>query len=420
MLVESSLARTQRATYAVEVAWGAAASNAFRLDYSTLDGSDVLTDPFSVTFDGVYDDLTAEANHGVKSVRIRRGREGQLARMSAGECTVVLHDPDGLYNPRNEDSALYGQLLPMRQLRVRADSEPSGTMDPQPLFRGFIRSIEHDPRPDVQETTIVAVDLFLVLSRSEPTVSITGAVTTGGAIGVLLDEIQWTDASLRDLDTGDTFTDFDVDGSSALSDIEDLLEAERGQFYINAAGAATFDERHARPTRAAAGTIADTMQAVRPGVDLDQVRNRARVTRQIGTVTGTPQTAADGNSIATYGPADVTDITSSYLASDTQAASLAGYLVGLLSTPRSPVWGLELINRDAATLTQIIERDLGDRVTVTDSRGSTSGDYFVEQIEHDIADGGLIHRCVWTLSERGQQVFIVGQSTVGSTDVISY
>ncbi|WWT39960.1 hypothetical protein [Microcystis phage Mae-JY09] len=408
----------QTAAYSVEVAWPAMAGDAFRLGVSLLDGPDVLVDAFSVTFgDGPYDDLTAEPGHGVKSVRIRRGREDQLARMSMGECTIVVHDPDGLYNPRNESSPLYGQLLPMRQVRVRADNGPG----PVHLFRGFIRSIEHDPRRDARETVINAVDLFVVLSRVSPALDVVGQTTTGECIGRILDEVGWTDPDLRSLDEGDTFEDFSADGSAtALSLIEGLLEAERGQFFIDAAGIATYEERHTRPTRPVADTVADTMMAMRPGVDLDQVRNRARVTRQIGEVSGEPQFVADGASVAAYGPADFGDITTPYLESDAQAAQLAGYLAGLLAQPRSPVWGLEQINRDATTLTRIIDRELGDRVSVTDSLGSTSGDYLVEGITHDITDGGKYHRCSWTLSERGAQVFIVGQSVIAGPDRISY
>lgn len=408
----------QRAGYSVEVAWSAVVTDAFRLDVSLLDGGDVLTDAFSVTFGaGVYDELTAEPGHGVKSVAIRRGREDQLARMAMGECTIVVHDPDGLYNPRNESSPLYGQLLPMRQVRVRADNGPG----PVHLFRGFIRSIEHDPRRDARETTINAVDLFVVLSRISPAFSLEGETSTGECIGRILDEVGWTELDLRALDEGDTFDGFSADGSAtALSLIEGLLEAERGQFFIDAAGIATYEERHTRPARASVDTVADTMMALRPGVDLELVRNRARVTRQIGEVSGEPQFVADGASVATYGPADFGDITTPYLTSDTQALYLAGYLAGLLAEPRSPVWGLEQVNRDATTLTRIIDRDLGDRVTITDSIGSTSGDYLVEGIAHEIGDGGLIHRCSWTLSERGAQVFIVGQSLVAGPDRISY
>ncbi len=407
------------AEYWVDVAWSPVVDDAWRLDVSPLGGTDVLTDEFSVDFNGVYDDLVNEPGHGVKSVRIRRGRDDRLASMQAGECIIVLRDPDGLYNPRNEASPLYGSLLPMRQVQVRASNDGGDTI--HHLFRGFIRSIEHNPSVDAQETTIVASDLFLWLSRVSPTIDLPGEVTTGEAIAALLDDIGWTDVNLRDLDEGDTFDGFEADGdATALNLIEALLEAERGTFFAAKDGAATFEDRHSRATRTSVATIDDTMRALHSGVDLDAIGNRARVARQIGTVTGDYQERVDGASAATYGLADVGDITSPYLASDIHAASLAGYLVAMRGQPTSPMWGLDLINSDAATLSLMIERELGDVVSVNDTRGGTSGDYFVEAVEHEITDGGKYHRGRFVLSERGRDVFVVGTSTVGGADIITY
>lgn len=407
------------ADYWVDIAWAPIVDNAWRLDISPLDGTDVLTDTFSVDFNGPHDDLVNEPGHGVKSVRIRRGRDDRLASMQASECTIVLHDPDGLYNPRNENSPLYGSLLPMRQVQVRGSNDGGDTI--HHLFRGFIRSIEHNPHISAQETTIVAVDLFVWLNRVSPTISIPGAVTTGQAIGAILDHLGWTDINLRAIDDGDTFDGFEADGTTtALGLIDGLLEAERGSFYVAKDGTATYQDRHSRATRTPVAAIDDTMQALRAGVDLDSIGNRARVARQIGTVQGEWQERADGDSIATYGLSDIGDITSPYLASDIHAAALAGYLVAVRGTPESPMWGLDLINRDAETLSLMLETELGDLVSVSDSRGGTSGDYFVEAVEHEITDGGKIHRGRLVMSERGMTVFVVGKSAVGGPDIITY
>lgn len=408
-----------RAEYWVDVAWSPVVDDAWRLDVSPLGGTDILTDEFSVDFNGPRDDLVNEPGHGVKSVRIRRGRDDRLASMQAGECTIVLHDPDGLYNPRNEASPLYGSLLPMRQVQVRASNDGADTT--HHLFRGFIRSIEHNPSVDAQETTIVAGDLFLWLSRVAPTIDLRGHVTTGEAIAAILDAVGWTDVNLRDLDEGDTFDGFEADGdATALNLIEALLEAERGTFFAAKDGSATFEDRHSRAVRTSTAVIDDTMQALHSGVDLDAVGNRARVARQIGTVTGEVQERVNGASAATFGIADIGEITSPYLASDIHAASLAGFLVAMRGTPQSPMWGLDLINRDAETLSLLLEQELGDVVSVNDTRGGTSGDYYVESIEHEITDGGKYHRGRLVLSERGRDVFVVGQSRVGGDDIITY
>ncbi len=397
------------ATYSVQIAWATGASNGFTLGVSAIGGTDVLTSQFSTTFSGTYDDVTAET----RAVSIKRGRDDNLDAMAAGEATIVLRDETGKFNPKNASSVLAGKLLPMRPVRVRATFS-STTYG---LFWGFVRSIEHHPAD--YETTVACMDLFLWLSRVMPIIAATGPTTTGAAIGKVLDSVGWSDPAFRDLDAGDDITDFSADGSkSALTLITELLETERGVFYIDPSGVATFDNRNVRSLVASSGTLSDVAASVGAATDIDRVKNRARVTR-----TGsTQQEASDGDSVATYGWSDFPEIDSPYLSSDDQALSLARWLVAKGKDPTPPLWALELpAGRTSALLTHALARDLGDRVTVTDSQSGTSGDFFIEQITHEITQGGKEHRTSWSLSERtGGEAFQIGASTVGGTDVIVY
>ena len=187
--------------------------------------------------------------------------------------------------------------------------------------------------------------------------------------------------------------------------------------FRSADGTARYEDRSARSLRTSSSTIADTMSAASSGATLDRVANRARVTR----TGGVTQTAVNGSSQDLYGTADAGDIESAYLLSDAQALSLASYLVGQLGEPRSPVWGLGLINRDADTMDQILQREIGDRITVSDTRGGTSGDYYIESISHEITEGGKFHRFTAGLSERGVgETFVIGTSTLGGGDILTY
>lgn len=403
------------ASYSVQVDWDGGVDNPFILGTSTLGGGDVLTSSFLADFDGTYDELVGMAGYGVKSVRINRGRDNDLSDMAAGQATVVLHDPDGRFNPKNAASPLYGQLLPMRQIRIRGTNDAGATYNP--LFRGFIRSIEHDPTLGVQETVIEAVDLFVWMSRVQPNISSIATLTTGAAIGAILEDVGWTVAGLVDLDDGDAIAAFTADGSaSALNLVGGLLETERGTFFVKADGTAYYEDRYARSLRSSVATFDDTMTRAKSGASLDDIGNRARVTR----TGGEQQTAVNGASQNTYGTADVGDIESPYLVSDAQALSLANYLVGVKGEPRSPMWALGLMNRDADTMTQILTRELGDRITLNDSRGGSAGDYYIESIAHEITDGGKFHRWNAVLSERGVgEVFVLGVSTLGGGDVLA-
>lgn len=399
------------ATYSVQVAWSAGASNAFTIGASTLGGSDILVSQFTTTFSGTYDDITPET----RSVSIKRGRDDNLDAMAAGEATIVLRDETGKFNPKNAGSVLAGKLLPMRPVRIRATF--NGTT--YGLFRGFVRSIEHSPLD--RETRLTCVDLFLWLSRVTPIIAATGATTTGAAIGKVLDNLGWTDPAYRNLDTGDTITaGVSSDGSStALALIEGLLETERGIFFVDGSGIATYLDRSDRMTRALATTLTDVFADVTAGTDVDRVRNRARVTR-----TGsTQQEASDGDSVATYGWSDFPEIDSPYLNDDGQALSLASWLVSQRKDPRPPLWGVDIpAGASAALLAQALGREIGDRVSITETSAGTSGDFFIEAVEHEISDGGTLHRTKWTMSERGANdaAFVLGTSTVGGTDIIVF
>ena len=365
--------RTQYADYAIGVSWGLG-----------IDGGAAE-----------YNDLVGQAGHGVKSVKITRGRDDVLASMVAGTATIVLHDPDGLYNPLNPSSPLASYLLPMRRIYVAADNGG----DLEYLITGFIRSIEHNPEVGYRETTIEVVDQFVGLDQAHPVIAYPTTTDDVGSVLTVVGDLTgagvFTYAS-----AGSTvyIPNSWADGTkSGLTLIEELLAADRGVIYCAKEGGLVYEASATRTGKSSVATITDTMRALRPGVDLDRIGNRAYVTR----TGGEQQFAEDTASQDLYGIRDIGSIESPHLADDTAAADLAEYLVDQFKDPRSPMFALEQMNRDADTMTQIIERELQDRITVVDTLGGTSGDYHIEAIEHEITEGGKWHRCKWILSARG-------------------
>ena len=393
--------------YDFRVGWDAKATGAFTFGESTLGGGDGLGSQLFTDFSGVHDDIT----DFVRGFRVNRGRDDRLAGTPMGECTLRLVDLDGRFNPRNESSPLFGQLLPMRPLRVRATH--SGVT--YGVFRGFIRTIEHDPVEKV--TTIQAGDLFLWLSRVFPTIAST-VTTTGGAIGLLLDAVGFTEVALRSVDVsaGDPVV-FSADGSSsALALIEELLLVERGLFFADGDGVATYLTRYdLQGNTTSVATISAPLTAV-PSVEVERIRNRASVSVEGGPV----QVASDPDSAATYGWSDVQPITSVYLVDDAQAASLASYLVTLYRDATGNVRSLRLVNGDNFSTTQMLARRLQDRVTVLDPVvGST--DHVIEGVALELDGVELFWEA--TLSERGApgtEFFIFGSGTLGGGDVLGY
>lgn len=366
-----------------------------------------------IAWDGsTYVDETAR----LKRLTVARGKSGDLATVQAGECTLTMQETIGRYNPANTGSAIYPYIAyPLRPVRLSVTYSSTTYR----LFTGYTRRHVSDPGKAEREARIDCTDGMVLLDRVKPTIAST-ATTTGGAIGLILDAVGWAGGGARDLDTGDSIT-FSADGTaSGLQLIGGLLETERGFFFVSATGVATYRDRHYQnrsPYTSSQGTIASTMRAIAPGVDLDLVKNRATVTA----TGGTAQTVEDATSVARYNYSDWTPITSAYLASDAQALGLAGYLVAKGRNPAPPVRNLDLGQGDATAWAQLLTRELGDRVTVTESTGGTTGDYHIQTIAHDVDWAKGRHSGSWALLQRDAvQPFIIGQSTLGGVDVLTY
>jgi len=396
-------------TYAVEVAWSRALTGVFTLDTSVLDGPDVLAG-FSGAAGTSYDAITGD----VKRLRISRGRPSDLGGMEQGQCTLLLADSHGTYNPSNPSSPLAGTLVPMRPVRVRATHLGVD----YGLFRGFITRIEHDPARNVQETTIQAADLFEWLNVSRPTITSIGATTVGAAIGRVLDALGWTDPALRDLDTGHSIPDFSAAGTStALELIAALLTVDLGDFFINGDGIAVYrDTDHRYSSALSVDLPATLVSGARPSTEVARVRNGWTVTR----TGGTPQTALDTTSRTDYGPRDGSPITSPYLASDIQAGALANFLLVLNKDPQSPIQAMKLWNRDDTAIGHQLAREIGDRVTFSESAGGTVTDGSIEHLDHEVSDGGKLHLTTYQLRKRELDGFTLDISTLDGTDVLVY
>lgn len=395
------------ATYTVEIAWSGAQVGLFVFGFSTIGGTDVLGGGFGYF---AYDNVTSD----VMAVTIRRGRRDLFQAPSAGEATLNLTDADGKYDARNTASPLYGKLVPLRPVRIRA-TYGGVTYD---LYSGYVRRISADL---VRKTaTIQCIDLFSWLARAKPVIAATGATTTGAAIGKVLDAIGFTQPAYRSLQTGDTLPDFSAAGDkTGLELINGLLVTAAGQFFISAGGVATYLDRYAAnraPRATAQSSVTNVITDAMPDVDLDTVYNRATVLR----TGGVSQTYSDTPSVQQYGYSDLPKVESGYLKSDNQAASLARWLVIQRKSPQPNSRQLQLANINDATLTAQLARDIGDHIAINQT--TLTGDYNVVGIEHAIASAGLAHKTVWTLEQRSSAALpiVIGTSTIGNNNVFVY
>lgn len=230
--------------------------------------------------------------------------------------------------------------------------------------------------------------------------------------------MDFTNRSLRDLDTGDTLSDFSADGTTtAQALIRGLLEAERGTFYVAADGVVTYEDRYARyrsPRTADQATYSGTMTDLSAASDTFMIYNSAQVTR----TGGVEQSANNDQSERTYAPRALSPITTGYLGSDAEALTLAQYLVERHKDPRVPL-EVGLRDQSDAALQTALSLDLNDRVGISEPNAGTSGSYFIEQINTSIGEQVVETR--WLLSKRPtNSPFVIDVSKVDSTDIIGH
>ncbi len=399
-------------TWKVEVSWSAAATGVFIIDTSQLDGAQTLgVSAFDDSFGGTYDNVTAY----VDDLKTERGRADDLATMIEGTATVVLRDRNALFSPENPSSPLYADMA-ARLHPIRITATLSGT--PYRQFYGWVRRLAWKPRGRSGYATLECVDLFYWLKRKSPVISATGATTVGAAIGKVLDAIGWVDPSMRSLAAGDSISDFSADGTkTALTLIQELLDFERGFFFVSGSGVATYENRNARALKTTAGTVTNEMRAVGPGFDTDRVKTRVSVTRTGGAAQIVEDTAAAN----LWGPSDGESVSSAYLATDADALALANYIVSQQKSPRSPLRSVDFEGRTTALLTQLLAREFGDKVTVTEAAGGTTGSFHLEQRSLQVQPKTRLVEGSWIVSRAtANPVFVIDTSKLDNAEVLAY
>jgi len=86
-----------------------------------------------------------------------------------------------------------------------------------------------------------------------------------------------------------------------------------------------------------------------------------------------------------------------YITSADLAQDLSNYAIGKYKDPRAEL-SMTIMNQDTATLTQILSREISDRITVVNTKLGISADYFIDYMNHDISMGGKLHTVTYRLA----------------------
>jgi hypothetical protein len=368
----------------------------------------------------------------VMRVSTRRGRNRILSNFEAGTATVTLNDPNSDFNPFNPASPYYTKLIPLRKIRIYAETPLDGDIVEVNLFAGYITSYDTGFYQGVDSTstvTLQCVDGFrLLYNVSTGTAPIPGCVAgqlSGERVNQLLSFADWP-GSMRVLDLGQSTMQADPGGQrNLLQAIQTIEQSEFGAFFMARSGKARFLDRNT-VTELADTTpryYSDTGAAGSlPYVNLDLayddqlILNDVTVTR----VGGTPQEVQDQFSIDTYfiKSGQRSDI---LVETDAEANDQARLLLAARKDADLRIDSMVLDitgDNDEDSVFINLTSDIYSLVFITKtmSGGSTvSRELFIQGVQHDITPNS------WTVkvltAEPIIQAFILDSGTQGILDV---
>ncbi|MBM3910462.1 MAG: hypothetical protein FJ356_02295 [Thaumarchaeota archaeon] len=193
----------------------------------------------------------------VRKVTTRRGRNRLLSQFEAGTATVVLNDPNSDFSPTNEDSIYWDpvtnstKVLPLRKIRIYAETEVSGLPITVPMFAGYISSYDtsfYQGTTADATVTLNCVDGFRLFSNvstgTAPVPGCTSGQLSGARITSLLEFGDFPDSMMFFTD-GQSQMQVDPGGNrSLLQAIQTIEQSEFGAFFMGRDGRARFLDRN--------------------------------------------------------------------------------------------------------------------------------------------------------------------------------
>jgi len=347
---------------------------------------------------GVYDSgeaydpaaFSADITQWVRNWNTRRGTQRELQRVEAGTASITLDNRSGRFTPQNTSSPYYPNLLPMRQIRIRA----TWNSTTYPIFQGFVESWPATfPGGVDQVVTLSIVDGFKLLSLA----AVSGSFPqqgSGARVTAILDAVGWPAAD-RTIATGNsTVPAITLTNVSALQHLQDIEHAEGGRLFIGRDGKVNFVGRYDTLIAPSFGFRTWTDSGP-PGMsyrdialvfDDQLIVNDARLTR----TGGTQQVATNSISQTRYGIRSLVE-GDVQLITDNQVLDLANELVSKYAEPVLRIEGLADNALGHGLWENVLERELRDRVLIIKhpvGSSTLSQDSYIEGISHEGPGGG--------------------------------
>lgn len=303
----------------------------------------------------IFYDIT----NNVTSVSVKRGKNRELERYSAGQATVVLNNETRLFDPLNEDSVFFGNIIPRRAIRIRSGG-----------FNQFVGVVEDwNLDYDVSgksNASIAAADGFSLLAQQTLTAGTATPQKTGERVNAVLSQptVAWPLVE-RDIDTGTNDLGADVFDGNVLSYLQEVEASEQGQFFINKDGRVRFINGAVTPTSDLVQILFSdegdgvpyTGATVSYGTEL--LFNEVEVTSPAGTATANNEVSQ-----TKYGITQTT--VNTLLATTAQTQALADFWVAKYGEPeyRFQALDVDVDGLDGDDLATVLQLELGDIITI--------------------------------------------------------
>jgi hypothetical protein len=291
-------------------------------------------------------DILVDVTDHVASVSISRGKSNELDRYTAGNASVTLHNDDRAFDPFYEAGPYFTQIVPRKEVAI----ETNGIRQ----FSGFIDDWDLQYQLGQKSfATVSAVDGFIQLTATQLNEFTNMEEKSGERVLKILNrsEVAWPSGK-RDIEEGQRTLQADkvAENTNVLQYLQLIASTEVGQIFMSKDGALVFQDRIVGPP------ILDTLifsDGTHTAIDSDptvvnysnievvygseNLYNRITVTRE----GGLPQTADAPNSQAIYG-IQTLSLDGLLLTSDTEAADLANYLLGVYDEPDLRISSVEV------------------------------------------------------------------------------
>lgn len=334
----------------------------FKLDISQLNGTDVL--------DGQL--IGEDVAEYTQQVTINRGRQDQLAVVSAGNCSVTLLNNDRRFDPTNEFSPYWDSTL--EQSGVTPRKKVTIIVGGETVFVGSITDIglsyATGNSTDISTVVINAADDFVLLANAYTQQDRTPVEElTGSRMNFLLALPEVDYQGSTSISTGTVAVGaYPLNSNTnALAYAQAIADAEQGVFFVARDGILTFTDRVSAQFVFSTLSFSDLqgtgIQYQTLGVEYGQefLYNKVVVSREGGVA----QIANDSVSQAEYGISTLS-LSGLLLASDTDASTLADNLLDLYAEPqfRFTDMGVLVSGQDAFNRQGLNSLEIGDTITV--------------------------------------------------------